>query len=80
MHRRTHVFVICRYDKIVVPKLNRTGHATLPELAPGELDSMWLVGFQDYEADTRVEKDLGELSDFVKLPGGRLPPAISQHV
>ena len=68
------------YDKIVVPKLNRAGHKSLPELAPGELDNMWLVGFQDYEADTRVEKDLGELADFTKLPGGKLPPSISQQV
>ena len=34
------------YDKIVVPKLNRAGKVSLPELAPGELDNMWLVGFQ----------------------------------
>jgi len=68
------------YDKIVVPKLNRSGKKVLPELAPGELDNMWLVGFQDYEAETRVEKDSEEISDFIKLPGGRLPPAISQQV
>ena len=39
-----------------------------------------MVGFVDNEAQTHIENDLKDLQDFIKLPGGRMIPAIAKHV
>ena len=69
-----------QFDSIVVPKILRKGRPQDVPEGEGEMKSMWLAGFLDYERQTGIGEDLKDLRDFIKLPGGKLTPAISQHL